>query len=394
ITLSGIVTDNPIVNASVMVRVADAAFDDAPPTGSNGEFQLDISSTTPDALVAAEALDAVNGVKLTAILDSYANFTAQARNGVVDGVKITNVTTAAQVLAEQLAADGAVDTVEEYRSLMEQIDAESLYELAAAIKVVVENIGGNVLPSGVQDTAELARAIASGDSSFLADLAVSSPEALTEARTKLLNDGNATIPFDVTSAPGVYSAIQESFTYAVFENGTALVDYGDDSSVPGTPAWSLNQNGQIDVRFFGFERATDRISAIGQVDNVMQIVTEADFGNAQVVEAASVHKVSFGAAFTSAEVPGTWIDGTMETSRWVFETSGLGYRLNISNQTQEEVFSWSVTADGRISLAFDGSDETMQFKRVDSGADDVLVIRRFGGQFALLNFSTLTPDAS
>lgn len=392
ITLSGVVTDNPIVNASVMVRVADTAFSDAPPTGSNGEFQLDITSEKPDALVAAEALDAVNGVKLTAILDTYANFTAQARNGVVDGVKITNVTTAAQVLAEQLAADGSVDTLAEYRSLIEQIDSQTLFELSAAIKVVVENIDGNVLPSGVADTAELARLIAAGDSTFFSDLAEASPEALAEARAKLLSDGNATLPFDVVSAPGVYSALEESFTYAVFENGTALVDYGDDSSVPGTPAWSLNDNGQIDIRFFGFERSTDRISAIGQVEDVMHIVTEADFGNAQVVEAASVQKVGFGRAFTDAEVPGSWIDGSMETSRWVFEGSGLGHRLNTTTQTQEDVFSWSVTADGRISLAFDQSDETMQFKRVDSGNDDVLVIRRFAGQFALLSFSTLSRD--
>ncbi len=391
ITLSGIVTDNPIVNAAVMVRVAETAFDNAPLTGSNGEFQVDISSPKADALVMAEALDAVNGVKLTAILDSYANFNSRARNGVVDGIKITNVTTAAQVLAEQLAADGSVDSVEEFRTLAEQIDAGTLYELSAAIKVVVENIGGNVLPAGVTDTADLARAIASGDSSFLADIETATPGALAEARSKLLNDGNATIPFEPTDAPGVYTAIEESFTYAVFANGTALVDYGDDTSVPGTPAWSLNSNGQIDVRFFGFERNSDRISALGQVDDVMHIVTEADFGSSNVVEAASVHKVGFGAPFESAEVVGTWIDGAMETSRWVFETSGLGHRLNTVTQTQEEVFSWSVTADGRISLAFDQSDETLQFVRVDSGADDVLVIRRFNNQFALLNLSTLSP---
>ncbi|MEM6639521.1 MAG: hypothetical protein AAF610_06430 [Pseudomonadota bacterium] len=392
LTLSGIVTDNPIVNASVMVRVADTEFGDAPPTGSNGEFQVDISSTQANALVVAEAMDAVNGVRLSAVLDTFSNFEARARNGRVDGVKITNVTTAAQVLAERLAVDGSVDSVDEYRELLERVDADTLYELSAAIKVVVENIGGTTLPAGISDTAALARAVAAGNSSFLTDLATSSPTALATARARLLTDGNATIPFDTNSAPGVYAAIEDNFIYAVFGNGTALVDYREDVSVPGTPAWSLNSNGQIDIRFFGFERTNDKISAIGQVGDVMHVVRETDFGNAQAVEASGVHKFGFGTPFAASNAPGTWLDGAMETSRWVFETSGLGYRLNTATQVQEETFAWSVTADGRLSLDFDDSNEVLQFQRIDSGADDVLVIRRFGGEATVMALSTLVKE--
>lgn len=393
ITLSGVVTDNPIVNASVMVRVAETAFADAPPTGSNGEFQLDITSEKPDALVVAEALDAVNGVKLTAVLDTFANYSAQARNGVVDGVKITNVTTALQILVEQLATDGSIDTFTEYHQLSEQIDANELFELAAAIKVVVENIDGSVLPAGIADTEALARAIANGSSSFLADIATTAPAALEEARNKLLTDGNATLAFEPVTAPGVYASVSDRFVYAVFSNGSALVDYGTDESVPGTPSWSLNDNGQLVVNFVGFERETDSLSAIGTVGDVVHLVRESDFRNAKVVDASSVRKINFGAAFDAAEVPGSWTDGEMEASRWVFDIGGQGYRLNTQTQIQSDAFAWNVTSDGRINMTFDGTDESMQFVRLSDGADSVLQISRFNGQFAYLNTTTLSPES-
>ena len=391
ITLSGVVTDNPIVNASIMVRVANNAFDDAPPTGSNGEFSVDISSDTPDALVTAEALDAVNGVMLSAVLETYSNYTSQARNGVVQGVKITNVTTALQVLAERIANDGSVDSFAEYQALVEQIDGEELFELAAAIKVVVENIDGNVLPAGINNTAELARLIASGNSSFLSDLAIASPTALVEARGKLLTDGNATLPFGPTSATGVYVATDSSYIYAVFPNGSALVDNLDDNVVPGVPSWSLNERGQIVVRFFGFERQTDALSAIGQAGNVLQVVRQSDFGNEQATNATGVFKHNFGDAFDASNVPGVWIDGTMETSRWVFDAAGTGHRLNTQTQIQSDAFVWNVTTDGRINMQFDGTEESMQFSRL-SGVDQVLQVSLFNGQYAYLNVSTLVKE--
>ena len=391
LTLSGIVTDNPIVNASVMVRVADTAFDDAPPTGSNGEFRLDISSENPAALVMAEALDAVNGVKLSAVLDTYAGFTTQARNGVVDGIKITNVTTALQVLAEAIAADGNIDTYSEYEQLVEQVDAGTLFELAAAIKVVVESIDGSVLPSGMADTVELARAIAGGSSSFLNDIAISAPGALAEARSKLLTDGNATLPFGPTDAPGVYRSLDNNFIYAVFANGTALVDNLDDNEVPGTPSWSLNDNGQLVVRFFGFERTTDSLSVIGKAGDVMHMVRESDFGNATTTDANTTIKHLFGTAYSEAVVPGQWTDSAMPDSQWVFIESGTGFRRNTLTQAQGDVFTWTITDDGRINMSFDGTDESMQFVKLTTG-NDVLQVTRFNGQYAYLAISELTKD--
>ncbi|MFK8016963.1 MAG: hypothetical protein AB8G17_16160 [Gammaproteobacteria bacterium] len=391
ITLSGIVTDNPIVNASIMVRVANNAFGDAPPTGSNGEFTVDITSENPAALVSAEALDAVNGVKLSAVLDTFSNYTSQARNGVVAGVKITNVTTALQVLAERLASDGSIDSYSEYTQLAEAVSGEELFELAAALKVVIENIDGSVLPAGINDTVELAHAIADGSSSFLSDLTIAAPEALSEARNKLLTDGNATLPFGPSDAPGVYSATNGRYIYAVFPNGVALVDNRDDNAVPGTPSWSLNELGQLVVRFFGFERETDALSVIGEAGDVVHMVRQSDFGNQQITDASGAVKRTFGAAYDSADVPGSWIDSAISNSRWVFDASGSGHRLNTLTQIQSDAFQWNVTTDGHINMAFDGTDESMQFSRL-SGADEVLKVSRFAGQYAYLNVATLVKE--
>lgn len=386
LTLSGVVTDNPIVNASVMVRVGTSEFAGAPATGSNGEFTLEIESQDGAALVTAEAEDAVNGVKLSAILDTFDGCRALARNGVVDGVKVTNVTTAQQVLAERLATDGSVDSFDEYAELAAQIDGDELFELAAALKVVIENVQGNVLPAGVTDTVELARAIAAGESSFLADLATLSPGALDEARNKLLTDGHATLPFEPVSAPGVYVSTTGSYAYAVFDNGTALADFFDDNPVPNTPSWALNDLGQIVVTYYGWSRQSDALSAIGQVDDVVHVVAGATDlnGEAGATTAGTVVKYGFGAAFDATDVAGTWADPMDEVSHWVFQADGSGYRLNSITDVQSDAFDWTVNAAGSVEMHFAESAEQMEITRL--AADDmVLTVNRIGGQWAALN---------
>ena len=391
LTLSGIVTDNPIVNASVEMRVGDVAFASKVPTGSSGDFRLDIESQDSDALIMAQADDMVNGVRLCAVLDTFENLQARASNGMVDGVRITNVTTAQQVLAERLALDGSVDSFVEYLELAPQIDAEELLELSAALKVVIENIDGNTLPSGFSDTVAFARAIAAGELPFVSDLALTSPDALTTARNRLLTDGNATVPFRAADVPGVYMASGASdFAYALFSNGTAVAEFFEDEMVPGTPSWSLDAHGMMTVQYYGYELATDRISSIGRVGDTLHIVTDATAAESGAVtrRASNVAHYAFGAGFEATDVAGTWANPDAPNSQWVFDAGGTGYTQNATTMAVGQTFSWDVDGAGVLVLTFDDSNNRVEIHTLEADGDNApnaLTINRYAGQGATLS---------
>ncbi len=399
VTLSGIVTDNPIVNASVMMSVAGNDFMAGVPTGSRGDFSIRIESDDPLALVTAEAWDDVNGVRLSAVLDTFEGCQILARNGIVDDVLITNVTTAQKVLGERIAADGSIDSFDEFTEIADQIDADELLELAAALKVVIENIDGNTLPSGYADTVALARDIAAGTSTFLADIETATPGALDTARELLLTDGNATVPVRPESAAGVYLSDDFRFVYALFDNGTALADFFQDFLVPGVPSWAIDELGRINVTFYGFNRAGDSLSVLGRVGDMLHIVADFDgLGDptGQLV-ASNVRKYDFGGTFDSAAVVGAWFDPATPSTQWVFEASGDGYRVDAGTLVRSDAFTWSITADGRLRVEYAEFDEVLEIVLLDAfedGVQQVLNVSRFASQWSTLSVAGFEKAAS
>ncbi|NNF15147.1 MAG: hypothetical protein HKN70_00300 [Gammaproteobacteria bacterium] len=391
LTLSGLVTDDPIVNADVSFMVGNREFPGGVPTGSRGEFQLQVVSDNPDDMVVGRAHDAANGVYLTAVLDTFEGCINRAVDNVVDNVKVTNITTAQQVLAERLALDGSIDGYAEYMELSEQIDAMELLELAASIKSVVENINGTVLPSGYENTLELARAIASGSSTFDSDVELLNPGTLAFARDKLLNDGHATVPFSGGDAPGVYASVGQNFVYAVFADGSAMVEQFDDTAIPGTPSWSITDSGSLQVNFVNFRRSADRLTIMGNADNLMHVVADEidGAGAAAGRDAATVKKYRFGPAFDAAGVPGTVADPYFVQDDLVFASDGTGVAQNRANPANQTSFAWSINAQGNLHLEFANSMRSVEFVNlVDSDATTVLSITRYDNQYPALAVNT------
>ncbi|WP_125779274.1 PKD domain-containing protein [Pseudoalteromonas rubra] len=185
VTLTGIVTDAPVANASLMVYVGDETF---PATaGNDGTYtvQLDIDDSAVNQLIRIKANGGTNqqNVEFYSQLESFTSVATQAGDdGIVNssenfGVNVTNVTTAEYALITR-AIGGIPQSTNELNNALVGIDANEKLTLSALIKLVVDGSGGTKfsLPAGVNNTFEL----------------VSSQSAVDEL-TNTINDADPTL---------------------------------------------------------------------------------------------------------------------------------------------------------------------------------------------------------
>ncbi|HEA15083.1 MAG TPA: hypothetical protein ENH88_01250 [Pseudoalteromonas prydzensis] len=161
VTITGLVTDEPIANAELEIVVGGESFQvQANDSGRyTAVLNIDESSTKKLVRVKAKGLDALNpGVEFVSQLSSVEKLLAQAgEDNTLDsndnfGVNITNVTTAEFAL---LTRDGTEPTSEEeLNSALLNVDADEKIQLATLIKIVVDNPEYS-LPEGVNSTLEL-----------------------------------------------------------------------------------------------------------------------------------------------------------------------------------------------------------------------------------------------
>ena len=161
VTITGIVTDEPIANAELEIVVGSESFNVQ--AGDNGRYTavLDIDESSAKKLVRVKAkgLDTLNpGVEFVSQLSSVEKLLAQAGDDkTLDsndnfGVNITNVTTAEFALLTRGGTEP--ESEEELDSALLNVDADEKIQLATLIKIVVDNPDYS-LPEGVNSTLEL-----------------------------------------------------------------------------------------------------------------------------------------------------------------------------------------------------------------------------------------------
>ena len=235
VTIRGLVTDAPIVNAHVSVTVGDEVFDAPLLTDGSGAYEVEIESTDADQLVYCQAVDQTGTVRFAAVPSTFGELTAAAQSGAVSDMNITNVTTAHQVLVRQFLEDGQIQSVTQLRDMAQFVDTRALLELSAAIKLVVEQREGIALPAGIADSLALAEAIASGESTFVADVQVSNPGAFELALSDVVSDGHTVLAFSAAGATGVYADAQTGDVLMLLEQGGYLI--GADQAVSEISSW-------------------------------------------------------------------------------------------------------------------------------------------------------------
>jgi hypothetical protein len=363
VVVSGVVTDMPIPNATVVITVDGESFEAPLPTDANGAYTVEIESSNPDAMVLCEAYDPAGVARFSAMLNNFAGFQALAdETGAVEGADITNVTTAQFVLASRLTDDGEIDDLDELQTVSEMVDTEELLELSAAIKVIVDGIDSVVLPEGVADTQALAEAIASGESDFIEQLALTNPGTLEEAIDRVINDGNATTEWTAAEVPGVYVP-SDGFSLLVFlEGGVGLEqDFGDESAGAGEFQWSINEQGQLRLDFEGPGGVveTELVTLLTVAGNVISVAVDTVGVEDDGRGTDTAVRFRFDAdGFDPATVQGTYVSTSSdEGEASVLLADGTGYDFDLANGIQQGTFTWTIDNAGVISVD-DGGGES------------------------------------
>lgn len=371
VTLTGHVTDMPIPNATVIVTVNGQTFQAPLPTDANGAYEVEIESTDADALVTLEAFDPNGAVRFSAIADTFGAIDAAADGqDRVAGVNVTNVTTAQVVLAERLTDDGSIDSAEELVDAVSRVATEDLLELSAAIKLVVENIDGVVLPPDAEDTLDLAEAIVEGATTFLADVAATAPGALETAVDLVLTDGNATLPFSTETVPGVYVSQDNLQLFAILPAGYGFtVSYERDLVTMFD--WQVDENGVLTLWYAGDQPHSESVTLLDRNADVVNVVVR-EAGSAGEGNPATAWYRPFADGFTDASIPGTYSTIGESGHLTVFEADGTGYDMDLLSGIQDSPFAWSVDADGVVSLTDDASGEITYARRLAGSTDERL----------------------
>ncbi|WP_143474497.1 Ig-like domain-containing protein [Pseudoalteromonas sp. PAB 2.2] len=161
VTITGIVTDEPIINSNVAVQIGDELFEITADEQGRYRVDVEVDDSFANKLVKLVALgdNAINpGVEFVSQLKSIATLISQAgEDGTLSkeenfGVNITNVSTAEFALISR--DNDTVDSEDALDKALLAIDADEKLLLSALIKIIVDNPDYS-LPEGVESTLDL-----------------------------------------------------------------------------------------------------------------------------------------------------------------------------------------------------------------------------------------------
>jgi hypothetical protein len=291
--LAGRVVDDPIPNATVKVSVG--GFDFVTQADANGNYVLDIAALRGDAFVTVTATGtSPTGapVRFTSLVGEIVRLAGAAGgDGVLtrdenNQVNVTNLSTAQFVLLTDANGGNPVDSDQELIPLTQSVDIVELLQLAAVIKLVVDE--GVPLPAGVSDPLALISDPAALDA-FKASLA---PDQLDLAIDAVSQDPNLVPGYRAGALPNNYALVFASAPGTIRSNITPIgllsltgATSGDAVLVDADPnnddrwTWSL-QGGDIVLDKVVPETVTyfdvlPSCTALGM--NVTETVTQARF---------------------------------------------------------------------------------------------------------------------
>lgn len=230
LTLDGLVTDAPIANATVTITVGTTTA--TATSDANGAYRvvLSLPANTANQLMSltAQGSGEQSNVVLESLIGTVQGLISQAgTDGVLDAnenlrANITNLSTAEAVLVREANGGALPGSDAALLSLTQSVDGNALLELAAAIKLIVDDPNFS-LPQGVTDTRAFA-ASSSTRSSFIEEVKTTNPEALSNAQQQVANDPAVSGQASAAKVPPLFYAAQLPRDVRTTYNQTNLVD--------------------------------------------------------------------------------------------------------------------------------------------------------------------------
>ncbi|MFT7307112.1 MAG: hypothetical protein ACI9P7_002383 [Candidatus Azotimanducaceae bacterium] len=286
-TLTGLVTDGPIPFATVSVTINGTTF--TTQADEFGQYSLPIASSSLESLVKVEA-SGTDPETSTPI--EFVNFTGTFERVIEDEPEnVTNVTTASFILAVEANDGTEPTTLAELQAAETAIDANKLFELAAVIKLLVDD-PNYTLPEGYDNILDFA-ADGAAVATFVAE---AGSAAIDAAIAEILADSDLVVGFKETNIPDRYFAVPTANPgYLARRGGIFEFDATDFTgsilafnSFSGTPieqtfTWSVEQ-GRLVIEydlpvvqsfFFDIEETTatpEEIAAFKQALDTSQVL--------------------------------------------------------------------------------------------------------------------------
>jgi hypothetical protein len=221
--LAGRVVDSPIPGSTVKVSIG--GYDFVTTADANGNYVLDISALRGDAFVTLQATGVSSSGAPVRFYSAVGEIVRLAGAAGSDGVltrdefnqvNVTNLSTAQFRLLAEANGGQPVDSDQELLPLTQNIDIAQLLQLAAVIKLVVDE--GVPLPPGVTDALSLISDPAALDT-FKASLA---PYQLDVAIDEVAQDPNLTPGYRAGFVPTSYSLVFASAPGTIRSNLTPI----------------------------------------------------------------------------------------------------------------------------------------------------------------------------
>jgi hypothetical protein len=197
IELQGMVVDEPLANAVVTFSAGDDGASANTDTQGNYSLVVEIDEKNYDELILVTAVGDSSthlGVKLISQLPTIASLKALAGDdGVVSvsdtlAVNVTNVSTAKLILVEEANGNQPAVTEQQLQDYIAALDKVKVYELAAAIKIIVDNENYN-LPNDVVDTLAYFKDV-DKRAAFFVGVASNAPTLLNSVIQNIIQDQN------------------------------------------------------------------------------------------------------------------------------------------------------------------------------------------------------------
>ncbi|WP_394203012.1 carboxypeptidase-like regulatory domain-containing protein [Shewanella waksmanii] len=276
-TLTGLITDEPIPYATVSVTIGGQTYTTT--ADANGAYSLDIVTANLDELLVIEssAINEQTGdeINFVNMVGSFSRVLSDP-----DPVNVTNVTTASYALVVEANGGSAPTTAEELATAETAVDATELFELAAVIKLIVDDPNYS-LPDGYDSVLDLV----SDEAAVDAYIAATPQEDLNAAVEDILSDSELVAGFDLQDIPSLYYAIAVTTPGYIARAGSALefdtvnatgnaLSFSSPTGQPLNQAftWQLN-NGRIEVVYTSPEAVEELVSEIEDVTDDAQEIT-------------------------------------------------------------------------------------------------------------------------
>lgn len=195
VELQGMVVDEPLANATVSFTAGDESASTTSNAEGNYSLIIEIDEKNYDELILITAIGDPTthlGAELVSQLPTIATLKALANGeGVVDanatlGANVTNVSTAKSILITQANGNQPINQEQQLEEYTAALDTVELYELAAAIKIIIDNENYN-LPDGVDNTFAYF-SDADNRTAFFSNLANNAPSLLNSVIQSIVED--------------------------------------------------------------------------------------------------------------------------------------------------------------------------------------------------------------